>query len=241
MKLQAIKKFLDTVVPSFVRLPLLLAVGTNMLTYYLVPILLGENIHRYDLAWMSAGLDDWLPFVPFFVLFYALAFAQWGFSYIFHCRESAQLCYRMVVADIIAKLICLVCFVLLPTEIVRPEITGNSIWEWATGIFYATDKPINLFPSIHCLESWICFRTAMMMEKRNGWYITAQGILTVLVMASTVLIKQHFVIDIPAGVLVVEIGLFLSDRCGLWRVLRKVETPAARRAIAQRNADPTQL
>ena len=67
-----------------------------------------------------------------------------------------------------------------------------------------------------------------MLQKKNVWYITAQGVLAVLVFASTVLIKQHFVIDIPAGILVCEIGLFLSGRCKLWRVFETVQTPSAK-------------
>lgn len=232
------KKLFNWLLPPFVRLPLILAVLTNMAAYYLVPILLGEDAHRYDL---SIGLDAALPFVPFFILFYVLAYLQWGCGYVFHCRDSVQLCYRMVMADIIAKVICLVLFVFLPTQIDRPTITEGGLWAWGTQFIYDIDKPINLFPSIHCLESWMCFRTAMMMQKKNVWYITAHGVLTVLVMASTVLLKQHFVVDIPAGILVGEIGFFLSGRCGWWKLMRKIETPAARRAIAARESAPQQL
>lgn len=224
------KKLFDTVLPKFARVPLLVLVLFNFFTYFLIPVILGEDVQRYDL---SISWDYLLPFVPFFLLFYILAFGQWVGSYIGHCRQGAELCCKIVMADLIAKFICLVCFILIPTEIVRPEVEGSGLWEWGTRFIYAMDKPINLFPSIHCLESWICFRTAMMLPKKNPWYITAQGIFTLFVFASTVLLKQHFIVDIPAGILAVEIGLLLSKRCGLWKLISKLQPKNQRPIIME--------
>lgn len=219
------QKKLEWLLPKYVRLPLLLVVLFNMFVYYAPTRLLVTDAPRLDL---STALDDSLPCVPFFLLFYVLAYVQWIGSYLFHCRDSVQFCYRLAMADIIAKIICLLCFLLVPTQITRPEIVGDGFFQWGTRFIYSIDTPVNLFPSIHCLESWLCFRGAMMLQKKNVWYITAQGVLAVLVFASTVLIKQHFVIDIPAGILVCEIGLFLSGRCKLWRVFETVQTPSAK-------------
>lgn len=212
---------LDKILPKFAYLPIFLALGLNMVIYYLLPIILTDDIKRYDL---SLSIDSMLPFVPFFLLFYVLAYIQWGGSYVYHCRESMELCYKMTTADIIAKLICMMFFIFLPTQIVRPEITGNGIFEMGTQFIYNIDKPINLFPSIHCLESWICFRTSMMMKKKNYYYIAFQGIFSLLVCASTVLIKQHFIVDIPAGILAVEIGLFLTKKFSLWRIMDRLQS-----------------
>ncbi len=219
------KSFLNTLLPKFLRLPLLLVVVINMAVYFIPSRLLVTDVDRFDL---SLALDYALPLVPFFVVFYVLAYVQWVGSYLYHCRESVQLCYRIVVADIIAKLICLVFFLFLPTRIARPEIVGGGAFEWATGFMYSIDEPVNLFPSIHCLESWMCFRGAMMLQKKNKAYITVQGVLAVLVCLSTVFIKQHFIVDIPAGILACEIGLFLSCRCGAWRLGGKLQTPSAK-------------
>jgi len=213
-------KRIEKILPSFCWLPIFTAVALNMIIYFIVPFFLPSNLNRYD---FSNAIDYALPFVPFFLLFYILAYVQWVGSYIYHCRESVRLCYRITTADVIAKLICLFCFVFIPTQIVRPEITGNGLFELGTKFIYLVDKPINLFPSIHCLESWICFRGALMMKKKNIFYIIFQGIFTLLVFASTVLIKQHFVIDIPAGILAVEIGFLVSDGFKAWRLMDKIQ------------------
>lgn len=222
------KKLYDTLLPKYVRLPLLIVLLMNFFAFSVTPYLLGDGVHRYD---FTLPLDEQIPFVPFFLLFYVLAYVQWVGSYIGHCRLGVEPCYRMVAADLIAKLICLLFFLFLPTQMTRPEITGDGFWEQGVALIYAIDRPINLLPSVHCLESWMCFRTAMQLPKKNGWYITAQGVLTVLVLASTVLIKQHLVLDIPTGVLIAEVGYQLANRTGLWRLTDKLQTPSARRAL----------
>ncbi len=211
--------------PKFVRFPLLLMIVFNCAVYILPSRLFVTDVVRYDL---SLWIDAVLPCVPCFVLFYVLCYGQWVGSYIFHCRDSVQLCYRLVMANILSKAVCLVCYVFLPTQIQRPEIVGSDIFSWGTRLVYSIDDPVNLLPSIHCLESWICFRGAMMLRKKNGWYIAGQGVFTLLVFASTVLIKQHFVIDIPVSILVFEFALFLAGPCGLWRFFNKVQTPSAK-------------
>ena len=54
----------------------------------------------------------------------------------------------------------------------------------------------------------------------------AAFILSLAIYASTVLVRQHLVLDIPAGILVGEIGLWISRR------LRLGERYAARWRIA---------
>lgn len=223
---------IENLLPKFVRLPLLLMLLFNFGVYILPSRLFVRNVARYDL---TLALDILLPCLPIFALIYVLAYLQWVGSYVLHCRESVQLCYRIAAANIIAKLLCLLCFIFLPTRMVRPEVTGTGLFAWGTRLIHTIDDPVNLFPSIHCLESWMCFRSAMMLKKKNGWYIAGQGVFTLLVFASTVLIKQHFVIDIPAGILVCEIGLFLSRRCGLWRIFNKIQTPSAKAWLKQQS------
>ncbi len=221
----------DWLLPKYVRMPLLMVLAVNMFVYYAPGRLFCTNVTRYDL---SIALDLLLPTVPFFLLFYVLAYVQWVGGYIFHCRLGVRLCYQIVTADIIAKALCLICFIAIPTVLVRPELKDSSFWSWATGFFHNIDVPINLFPSIHCLESYMCFRAAMMLPKKNMPYIIFQGVFTVLVFLSTVLIKQHFVVDIPAGIVVCEIGLFLSKRCGLWRLFNKFQLPSAKKWIKEK-------
>ncbi len=215
------KKLLDNIVPKFTRLPLILVLSSNFIVYYLTLFLLPDGIKRYDL---SLQLDSKIPTVPFFVLIYVLAFVQWVASYILHCRDNPLTCYKITTAGITAKLTCLVFFIALPTVITIPEVQGNGFFEWGTRFIHSADRPYNLFPSIHCLESWLCFRGAMMLKRKNYYYITFQGVFTLLVFASTLFIKQHFIVDVPAGILVCEFGLLISKYAHGYRLMEKLNT-----------------
>ncbi len=209
------KKRIDGLIAPFARWPLLFLLVFNMAAFYVPGKLLPMLTAPHDL---STPWDAALPVCTFFIVFYMLAYVQWGGSYIYHCSESPQLCYRIVTADFIAKAVCALCFLFFPTAIVRPEITGTGLFDWGVRFIYAVDTPVNLFPSVHCLESWMCFRMCLLGRRRLWWYRVAQLTMTLLVFASTVLIKQHFLVDIVAGVLVGELGLLISGPCGAWRL-----------------------
>lgn len=199
------RKKLEKWIPGYALWPLIALVLVNLIVYYGSRILV-QDAARFDL---STALDARIPFCPSFIVFYILAYAQWFFGFIVIAREDRATCRRVLGGEMIAKLICLACFVALPTQMNRPEVAGNGLFEWLTRLIYRADAPINLFPSIHCLDSWLCFRGAQKLKRTPRWYAPAMLVFTLLVLASTVLVKQHVVVDIPAGILAGEIGLFL--------------------------------
>jgi len=218
------KSKLNKIWPSFAYIPSLFVLAYNTFVYTCSKAV-NINLEHYEL---TTCLDTQIPFVSWFIIFYVLAFAQWVWNYFFHARSGRENFYHIIVTDIIAKTICLVFFLALPTRIVRPEIVGNNFFDNFVKLIYFLDTPTNLFPSVHCLASWLCCRAAFSMKKASWWYKWLQLILTLLVFASTVLIKQHFLADIVAGVLAVELGWFLSKRFSLWRVVKILETPKIR-------------
>ncbi len=190
-------------IPRYGWIMLISFLALNMLTYYGARLVIVDSV-KHDL---STSLDKLIPFRTEWVIVYVLAYIQWAIGLIAAARERKGLCYRIIGGELFAKVICLLCFILLPATIQRPEITGSAPWDHLTGIIYAIDTPDCLFPSIHCLDSYICFRGAMLSERLPRWYTWVTGIFAIMVFASTVLIKQHFVVDIIAGIAVGEIGL----------------------------------
>ena len=161
---------------------------------------------------LETPLDTALPFLAPFVLFYVLAFVQWGLNYLLIARDSKELCYRFAFGNIIAKLICLFFFVFLPTTLARPEVTGTDLCNRLVRLIYTFDPPVNLFPSIHCLESWCCIRASFLLKKSNRTYQTATLIMSLGVFASTLFIKQHVIADVFGGIVVFEAGFRLAGR-----------------------------
>lgn len=200
------KKIFKCLFPRHSVIPLLVVLAFNMITYYGTKYV---NLNRYHHD-ISTLVNVSIPFVPFFFLFYFIAYVQWVIGFILIARENRQICYRYMSGELIAKIITFVIFLIIPTTMIRPEITGNGFFDKLVEFLYRIDTPRNLFPSMHCLESWLCFRGALKLKSIRKWYAPLSLIITLLVFASTILIKQHVPLDIIGGILVVEIGLLVS-------------------------------
>lgn len=222
---QRIQQGLERILPSYARIPLVLLVIINLIVYEGTQFLMLHAKH-WDLA---LPLDARIPFRPAWIVIYILAYLQWAVGFIVISRESRAHCNRVLAGEIIAKFICMLFFIALPTRIERPVVEGSGVFAALTRLIFASDLPGNLFPSIHCLESWICFRGAIGMKRVPRWYAPAMLAFTLMVFASTVLVKQHVLVDIPAGVLVAEAGLLLSDKLRAGRLLDRLEAARLRR------------
>ncbi len=216
-----IKTLLTRLLPTYVYLPLALLVAINLIAFNGTR-LITANQHHYT---FSLPIDEWIPLIPAFIVIYVLAFAQWYLGFVMIGKESREVCYRFYSGEIIAKLICMVIFLLLPTAFVRPEITGTDVFSKLTALIYRIDTPDNLFPSLHCLESWLCFRGTLVMKKAGKGVKIFSFVFTLLVFASTVCVKQHLFLDIIGGVAVCEIGLLLSKLTHADRLLRRINRP----------------
>lgn len=200
-----VKKLIN-LVPRYGWIMIVCSLAFNVLTYNGTRLLVA-NSTKHDL---SIALDSLIPFQTEWSIIYLLAYLQWATGFLVAASERKPLCYRILGGEMIAKFFCMVFYILLPVTIQRPEILGDAPWDKLTRLIYFVDAPESLFPSIHCLESYICFRGAMLSNRMPRWYTPVTGCFALLVFASTVFIKQHFVLDIIAGVIVGEVGLQIS-------------------------------
>lgn len=72
------RKWIEKILPGYSVLPLILAVSINMLVYF------GTSQLRDYLTFhtITTALDEWIPFVAPFILFYVLAYIQWIANYL---------------------------------------------------------------------------------------------------------------------------------------------------------------
>ena len=210
-------KTLKKIIPSYAVIPIIMSLVVNMITYFGTRIFT-TKLHHYNI---NCFIDDMIPFTTFMIWIYVLSYVIWVVGFIVIGRENKKVCYEVLFGEQIAKLMCLVIFVAFPTTLIRPEFDVNTLSEWMTNLIYTLDSPDNLFPSIHCLESWVCFRGAMSCKKVGKVYKVIMLILALLVFASTVMVKQHVFVDIIGAILVVEIGLALAKRLNIYKKLDK--------------------
>ena len=111
----------------------------------------------------------------------------------------------------ISEILVGIIFVVFPTTMTRADITGSDIFSKAVYLLYQTDAPVNLFPSIHCLESYIVTRAALEMKNTGIWYKLGMIVMSILVFMSTVLLKQHVIWDFFGAVAAAEAGRLLYE------------------------------
>ena len=219
--------------PPYARTPLVLLVIIAALAYGGTRLITPEFTH-FD---FSLPIDARIPFVPAFTVIYVLAYVQWVVGYILIARESREVCYRVLGGEIISKLICMALFIIIPTAMVRAEITSEDFFSRIVRFIYAVDAPDNLFPSIHCLESMVCLHGAMQMKKVGKWYLWFTLLFSALVCASTVLVKQHIIVDVAAGIAVCEIGQIISRRADVGRIFERIDARVRRGRGASQTRD----
>lgn len=163
----------------------------------------------------------WTPvylfWIPFWIL--AVAFSAW--------KMDDRLFKALFISLLAAILTALTIFVAFPTYVIRPEITGSG---WAAEMLrglYRTDGIYNALPSGHM---YIITLIALYWAHWNRRTQPLMAALVVLIGLSTLFTKQHYVLDLAAGMLL-ALGAY---RLGVWWVFER--KPAAGKAPRVRSA-----
>lgn len=195
-------------IPGYAHIMLILCLITDGIAYLLPRILKIEAVNDFSVA-----LDKQIPLLPISSYIYILAFAYWAVNYIILARISKYMLKKVFIADTFAKIVCLICFLFIPSYIVQPEaseITGPGAW--LLKIVYFVDEPNNLLPSIHCFVSWLCFRPMLDREAKDIplGYKVFSFIFSMSICLSTLTTKQHVLWDVATGIGVAEAGWILA-------------------------------
>ena len=159
------------------------------------------------------GLDNAIPFVPEMVIFYVYLFyplvilTMLYFAFVEY-KKGYALGWSLVIINAIAVLM----YIVFPVstywwrqDLLAHPIVGNF---WANQVYniYADDTSFNCFPSLHAAVSTICFYTWFRYSKIKASNVTkgvtiAAFTIAAGVILSTLFIKQHYIADEVAGIL----------------------------------------
>lgn len=109
------------IIPDYGCFPLAVTFLFNM-SVYCGSRMITRNLYHHN---FESGFDRLIPFVPWTVFFYLASYFFWITNYILCVRIDRDHAYRFLSADLVAKCICFLFFLLLPTANTRPEIIGN--------------------------------------------------------------------------------------------------------------------
>ena len=149
------------------------------------------------------ALDDYIPFCEFFVIPYYLWFIYMAAGIIFIAFTDGKLCWRLGIFLITGMTVFLFISTVYPNgQLLRPDtFARDNIFVHIVQRLYASDTPTNLFPSVHVFNS-IAVNIAVWHSdnfKKNKAVRYGSAVLMVLIILSTMFLKQHSVFDVVTG------------------------------------------
>ena len=193
--------------PHWILLPLVAFIWNQVI--YQGAFFLTASRHHFDFA---LPVDSTIPLIPWTIVIYYGCFLHWGLHYICVAKLGNRNTRQFYAADFLIKSVSFLFFLCLPTVMHRPEVTGTGFWNDAIRFLYWMDKPYNLFPSIHCSVSWLCWISVRKNTQVPKWYRYFALIAAISVCLSTLTTRQHVLVDIAGGLLVAEVCWALAAK-----------------------------
>ena len=168
----------------------------------LIPAILGTNLiyeqlnHGPSRIFLQTPLDRALPVVPIFAIPYVSLIPYIGVSLLVFLFLRVRVYRSAAITMIVVWFISYACYFFLQSYIARPNISGTDPFSGLIRSIYANDQPYNDFPSLHTSLSTIIAIHWWRIDRRLG---IAAAIWTALIVASTVLVKQHYLADVIGG------------------------------------------
>ena len=175
------------------------------------------NLHRahYD---MTCALDRRVPFLPWTGLPYLSCFGFWYVGFALCAARDRGERERFFLSHAMSMLCCFILFLWIPTTNVRPAVPGGDLWSWLMRLIYGVDYPDNLFPSIHCLTSWLCWVGLRRRRDLPGWVRYGFLLVALMTFVTVLTTKQHVIVDILPAVLIAELCWRLAGALPLERL-----------------------
>lgn len=168
-----------------------------------------DHLHAGGTRFLSlaTSVDAWIPLRPAWVWPYL--------SYYLLCLTPLRLIDRWDTTVRILRAFALqfgvafLCFLAFPIRMEQPGIVGDSLSATALRWVYSIDHGYNIFPSLHVANA--CMVALAFHRFRRGPWVLPIAVWAGLVSLSTVVVKQHYAVDVVAGVL---LGV-IADRVAL--------------------------
>ena len=155
------------------------------------------NSHRVTHGLFLPGEAE-IPFIPEWGSVYALAYV-FPLVAIFTLRKADRL-VRLLVAIGLAMAVTYSCFLAFPVEVPRPWLDAHGVGSFLLSFQFRWDKPYNAFPSLHVAFCWLI---ALASWDRTPWRVPLVA-LVAAISVSTLFVKQHFAVDVLAGLAVAQ-------------------------------------
>jgi len=148
----------------------------------------------------SLPLDDSIPFHPGWIWVYLLYFpACFAPLFLRRVRDDAETFQRTALGFTIQFLVSILVFWAAPSRMLRPPVVEAGLSWTALSWMYQIDDGFNIFPSLHVANT--AYIACVM--GRFGGAASGAGMwaLCLFITVSTLFVKQHYLLDLPTGLL----------------------------------------
>ncbi|MCI9148562.1 MAG: phosphatase PAP2 family protein [Hungatella sp.] len=156
-------------------------------------------------------IDDLIPFSEYFIIPYYLWFFYVGGAILYFFFKNPQEYYRMCTFLFTGMTLSLfICTIYHNGTDLRPVVDPDkNIFTWMVALLHKADTSTNIFPSVHVFNSiGVHIAVAKSSCFRNRpWVVRLSLLIAVSICISTVVLKQHSVID-GLGAMVMSYALY---------------------------------
>ena len=166
---------------------------------YLFIFTILEKINFGNYIYTETRLDDYIPFLDFFVIPYVVWFGYIALGFVYFLLYDKEGFYRTTFYIFIGMYICLLVYMVFPNaQGLRVELDTSHFFQRILNIVYANDTSTNVCPSIHTYNSIMMHLAFIQNEKfaSKKYLKNTSLILTILICMSTVFTKQHAILDV---------------------------------------------
>lgn len=175
---------------------------------------------------LRSAIDVWVPRLPVFSIIY-LAFLPWVALTVFNAWYSKRDFRQLALSLILINLIAYVVYFIFQTHVPRDPIVSNDIFSRILQFIYDHDRPYNCFPSLHSAMS-ASLATYFVIRKSKWSWLSV--IFAGFIIASTLLIKQHYFADAVSGVILGSGVTWI-----IFRIFSKGKTYSSSREICSKS------
>jgi membrane-associated phospholipid phosphatase len=154
-------------------------------------------------------LDSFIPLWPIFALPYLATIGYWCIFHLWAAiKMDDELFLPFITASITTIAIGMACFILFPTYVDRPQVTeAGFAWDMLR-LVYRNDGLYNALPSGHAyITSVVTYFFMKWKPRLNPVWI----VWWMIVLLSAVVTKQHYILDLVAGVVVAALAVAFSQ------------------------------
>lgn len=154
---------------------------------------------------LHVALDDMIPFCEYFIIPYLLWFLYIPLVLAVIFFSSRKEFYQASAYLFTGMSICLLICTLFPNgQDLRVEsFERDNLFTTVMGLIYEADTNTNVFPSIHVFNSigaFVILCKSSILRNRI-WIKIGSGVLSILIILSTMFLKQHSVVDVIGGII----------------------------------------